>query len=622
MRLRLYPLLAFIGITNFCHAQVTPAPDDASHYYCPLLVQGYYQFNTTLVPNPSINAHPPGINSASTISSSGDFTLTFTDVKEEHSITIHTSGGDVGPFKFKYVSTLDGITAKFSVVPSPAPPPGYGGSVPMPLCYTTPINYNSPLVFYLDNTGAPYGTGMSVYEWQAPKGWLIDGKLSDGSTPIAGGPAAVITPDPISTGALQVRARNDCSSTLKPSGWFKISIPRPTIAILANNVNPLSLSCGNNSPVTFTLQNADQASCITGYTWNIGSSPNGWLYQGSPAPATISTTTNTLTLTPAAGTTPPGNVSVTPLINGVAYPSSFTETVNFSSAIPTYTLSGAGNICTSEVYSLDNALVTGSSVTWSVTPATSAVTVTPLSATTVQLTRVGSQTGTVTLTASISNPCTNTPSVVTKTGIIIGTPPSQIVGPYDSTNTTLVSTMYANSTYYFYAYEGTTNPPPSTYAWVLTPPAGSDNFPMNFSGSPIKVKFPGDVGQYTLKVTKTNSCGTAITTRRLIVSSRTAFLVKASPNPAANTITITAEDASSGLEGSQAASKTSMTQAHGSLTIDQVKLYNVSGVLVRTIVNKSGVNVVLDVSDQKPGIYFVEVFSGKLRSRQKIVVQR
>ena len=182
--------------------------------------------------------------------------------------------------------------------------------------------------------------------------------------------------------------------------------------------------------------------------------------------------------------------------------------------------------------------------------------------------------------------------------------------------------MYANSTYYFYAYEGTTNPPPSTYSWVLTPPVGSDNFPMNFSGSPIKVKFPGDVGQYTLKVTKTNSCGTAITSRKLIVSSRTAFLVKTSPNPASNTITITAEGTGSNPEGAQSMSKTLTTQAHGSLNIDQVNLYNVSGALVRTIVNKSGVNIVLDVSDQKPGIYFVEVYSGKLRSRQKIVVQR
>jgi len=624
MRLRLYPLLAFISITNFCHAQtspINPAPDDASHPYCPLLVQGNYSFTTTLGPSPSINPKPPGINSASTIDPSGNFTLTFTDVKEEHSITIHTSGGDVGPFKFKYVSTLDGIKGKFPIPPSPTPPLGYDGSIPRPLCNTSPITYNSPLVFYLDNTGATYGTGMSVYEWQAPKGWLIDGQLSTGSNFIATGPGPTITPDPISTGALQVRARNDCSSTLKPSEWFKISIPRPMIAIVANNSNPLSLSCGDNSPVTFTLQNADQAACITGYTWNIGS-PNGWLYQGSPAPATISTTTNSITLTPNVGTTLPGNVSVTPLINGVAYASSFTETIIFSSALPTYTLSGAGNICTSEVYSLDKSLVMGSSVTWSVTPATSAVTVTPLSATTVQLTRVGSLTGTVDLTASISNPCTTTPSVVTKTGIVIGTPPVQIVGPYDSTNTYLVSTMYANSTYYFYAYEGTTNPPPSTYFWTLTPPPGSENFPMNFSGSPIKVKFPTDVGQYMLKVTKTNTCGTAISSRRLLVSSRPGFLVQASPNPASNTITITAEATGSGSEGSQAVSKMSVTQGHGGLNIDQVKLYDVSGVLVRTIVNKSGLNVVLDVSDQKPGIYFVEVYSGKLRSRQKIVVQR
>jgi hypothetical protein len=620
MQTKLYLILLFICITNFCHSQsqITPAPDDANHAYCPLLVQGNYPFTTTIVPNPVINPNPPGINTYSAIDGQGNFTLTFADAKGEHSITIHTSLGDVGPFKFKYVNTLDGIKAKFSVLPSPPPPVGYDGSVPMPLCYTTPLSYTTPLVYYQDNTGANYGTSMHVYEWQAPKGWLIDGKLSTGSNLITGGPTATITPDPISTGALQVRAQNDCSSTLKPSDWFKISIPRAVIAIVANNVNPLNLSCGNNTPVTFTLQNADQASCITGYTWNIGS-PNGWLYQNVPAPATINTTTNSISLTPAVGTTAPGNVSVTPLINGVAYSSSFTETVNFSSAIPTYNLSGAANICSSEVYSLDNSLVTGSSVTWSVTPATGLVTVTPLSATTVQLTRVGSVSGSVTLTASISNPCTNAPSVVTKTGIIIGTPPSQIVGPYDSTNTNLVTTMYAYSTYWFYAYEGTTNPPPSTYSWTLTPPAGSDNFPMNFSGSPIKVKFPGDVGQYMLKVTKSNSCGSAITSRRLIVSSRTAFLVKTSPNPATNTITVTAE--ATGLDGVQTLANSSTTQGRRILNVDQVKLYNVSGALVRTVVNKSGQNVVLDVSDQKPGIYFLEVYSGKLVSRQNILVQ-
>jgi len=234
-----------------------------------LQVQGNYSFTTTVVPSPIIKANPPGIYSYSAIDPQGNFTLQFTDVKEEHSITIHPStGDDVGPFKFKYVSTLDGIKAKFSVPPSPAPPSGYDGSIPRSLCNTTPITYNSPLVFYLDNTGAPYGTGMSVYEWQAPRGWLIDGQLSTGSNLIAAGPGPSITPDPISTGALQVRARNDCSSTLKPSDWFKISIPRPTIAIVANNVNPLPLSCGDNSPVTFTLQYED------GYNYRNAAEPD------------------------------------------------------------------------------------------------------------------------------------------------------------------------------------------------------------------------------------------------------------------------------------------------------------------------------------------------------------
>ena len=625
MPLKFNLLLLFVAISGITHAQISPAPDDVNYNYCPLQVQGPSYFTTSIIPNPTINPSPPGVSIISNINyvnGQNQFTLAFLDIKGEHSITINDGAAhNLGPYKFKYVNTLDGIKAKFSAPQSPTPPPNYDGVVTVPLCAATPFTYTSPQVFYQDNTGANYGTGMVVYEWQAPKGWLVNGTASTGSNVILGGPAATITPDQLSSGALQVRARNNCSATLKTSDWFKISIQRPALGILANNVNPLSLSCGNNNPVTFTVQNASLATCITGYQWNLGS-PNGWLYGGSAAPTSITTTTGSITLVPNIGTTPPGNVTVTPLINGVPSTSSFTETVNFSSLLPSYIIDGAGNICTSEIYSLNNALISGSSVTWSVTPATGIVTVTPISSTSVQLTRSGRLTGSVTLTASISNPCTNTPSMVTKTDIVIGTPKSMIVGPYDATNTYLVSTVYTNNTYYFYAYEGSSGlPPTSTYTWTLTPPPGTDNFPMGFSGSPISIPFFDDPGSYNLALSKTNSCGTAVTTRTIQVISLTGFSVKASPNPVSNTLTITAEAPAIQADEKETLSKTSKAPSKNRLTIDKINMYNVSGVLVRSIANKSALNVDVDVSKLDAGTYIVEVFSGGKRSTQKILVR-
>ncbi|MDO6434111.1 T9SS type A sorting domain-containing protein [Flavitalea sp. BT771] len=616
MPLKFNLLLVFISIAGLTHAQISPLPDDANHFYCPLQVAGAYNFTTTIVPSPSIKPSPPGVTIINNINDRGEFALGFLDTKGEHSITIH-AGTDFGPYKFKYVNTLDGIKAKLPAPPLPTPPPNYDAVVTIPLCTTTAFTYNSPLVFYQDNTGTDYGTAMNTYEWQVPKGWLVNGTASTGSNVILGGSFATITPDALSTGTFQVRARNNCSASLKPSEWWKISIQRPTISILANNVNPLSLSCGDNNPVTFTIQNASQATCVTGFQWNLGS-PNGWLYGGSAAPATITTTASTITLVPNIGTTPPGNVTVVPLINGAPSSTNFIETVNFSSAIPSYELSGARNVCISEVYALNNSLVQGSSVTWQVTP-TGLVSVTPLTPTTVMLTRNGNQAGPISLVAYISNPCTGASSMVSKDNIYVGLAPSLIEGPYDPEIEATVSQVYTNKMYYFYGYEATTDPE-ENYAWMLTPPPGSESFPMGLSGNPAMTSFI-DPGNYILTLSKTNDCGTVETTITIHVISLEGFSVKVSPNPVSNTLTITAEAPPFQADGQRPLSKAPKAPSKNQLTIDRINLYNVSGVLVRSIVTQSVLNVDVDVSKLHPGTYIVEVFSGKKRNTQKISIR-
>lgn len=75
------------------------------------------------------------------------------------------------------------------------------------------------------------------------------------------------------------------------------------------NPRNLTLACGDLSTRTFTIANPLNITGVKSYSWEIGP---GWLYNGQPAPATLSTTTTSIQLTPS-GTAIPGNVSVAPM---------------------------------------------------------------------------------------------------------------------------------------------------------------------------------------------------------------------------------------------------------------------------------------------------------------------
>lgn len=157
-----------------------------------------------------------------------------------------------------------------------------------------------------------------------------------------------------------------------------------------------SIACGSTSPVTFTASNVNSipTNTITDYTWNVGTTPNGWLHNGSPASATISTgTTNNITLTPSSGTL--SNISATVTAGG----NTFNTNTSAIATTTSFTITGDASFCSSSNYSVN--VPSGTSVTWSASPGGvvslsqngSQVTVTRLYNTTFTLTASGTACG-------------------------------------------------------------------------------------------------------------------------------------------------------------------------------------------------------------------------------------
>jgi len=92
------------------------------------------------------------------------------------------------------------------------------------------------------------------------------------------------------------------------------------------------------------------------YKWEVGSN---WVYNGSTAPNEITTTSNSITLTP--NTFPPGNIRVATILNGTQLPFS-TSNVKLTS-IQNREIIGEITVCSSETLSISN-LKANETVVW------------------------------------------------------------------------------------------------------------------------------------------------------------------------------------------------------------------------------------------------------------------
>jgi hypothetical protein len=169
-----------------------------------------------------------------------------------------------------------------------------------------------------------------------------------------------------------------------------------------------TVTCGSNAPINFSVVSPTSVTASS-YVWKLGAT-NTWLYNGSAAPATITTTTPNITLTPVAGTTAPTNVSVDVYANGGLY-NTATSVAKYDNGIPAnLAITGAASIQTinpsTSSYSVSN-LPAGASVTWSATPSTGMVNLTT-AGNTANVSPLYNVRGTVTLTATVTAACGTT----------------------------------------------------------------------------------------------------------------------------------------------------------------------------------------------------------------------
>jgi hypothetical protein len=288
----------------------------------------------------------------------------------------------------------------------------------------------------------------------------------------------------------------------------KITITEtPPDLVLSSNTP--SITCGSTASSTFTVSNPNAAQNVTGYVWNLGSTSNGWQYLGSAAPATFTTTVNSITLTPICGNNL-SNVSVTVQINGSNFRS---YSSNVSIFQPTLSISGPSSICSdTSNYSINN-LPCNATVNWNVSPYAGVVS-NATSGNTLTLTKVAN--GNVTITATVSGTnCTVSPvskSInVTSIPDYIGISSFTNLNSCDVDNFAILTSQGGGSQYVYSgiltvvgaAGQG------STISWS-NPNGYNNNAPVIWSdqgNGTISVGTNYSNGSIFLRATATNACG-------------------------------------------------------------------------------------------------------------------
>ena len=351
-----------------------------------------------------------------------------------------------------------------------------------------------------------------------------------------------------------------------------------------------SITCGSTTPIAFTVTNGGNTPGITGYTWNLGSASNGWLYNGSAAPATITTgaTVNTITLTPACGSSL-SNVSATVTANSVNY------TTNAASVAVTPTnvaIGGNPNACTSENYFISG-LPCNATVSWGIAPPTGIASIFPLTGPSTTVTKVAN--GNITLTATIQSSCG---AFSLSRQISVGTPvPPGINGPdhdlcYNGRN--------SEKAWFYVA-----NPVSSlTYSWQIDGLVAG-------SGTSINVDaFRWEVGTHQIRVRSYSSaCGySAWFTSSFIVIDCSSNRFTVSPNPSSENISVSANNSGQNISKQ--------------VEVQEVELVDKMGsTRYKRKLGKGLTSTNISVSNLPSDIYTLRIFDGEVWHSYKVSIQ-
>lgn len=343
------------------------------------------------------------------------------------------------------------------------------------------------------------------------------------------------------------------------------------------------------------------------YDWDLGSSNNGWLYNGSAAPQTFTTSGNSITLTPNSNTL--SNVTVTVKLNNVAQPQ-LTSTITVSSN-PGLSLSMnvPSNLCTSGNFTLSN-LPSGATVSWSAAPAAN-VSIVP-SGNAANISNGMNPGGEVSITATVtvSAGCTQQ---VTQNNIYFGSHPT--TGIYSIVNS--YPEYSAQTVNYVPPYQVINFRPNnvgalSSSSYSITKLYGNATIfgsnPYTFSLNPYSSFNPAD-GLLTFRINANTNCGNVeevfnFTTQGQCAECGSFYMV--SPNPASGNVKI----------------KPSNDKQSSGSKIYKITVLDRFGTPVQ-VYSYGGVNEVnLNISSLKTGVYVLKIFDGRQEHEERLTIVR
>ncbi|MBK6937896.1 MAG: hypothetical protein IPH18_14185 [Chitinophagaceae bacterium] len=451
--------------------------------------------------------------------------------------------------------------------------------------------YFSKIKWFTDFEPSAYCFGeIADYEYQLPAGWKIGSNPSTGSNWIQGTNSVTITSD-LSTGngaRIFIRPKNTCGTNLNNYQVPASIVVLRAAAALTISASPNTVACGSTSPVVFTIDNTSSLTGITGYMWELGNN-NNWTYNGSPAPSSIYTTTNTLTLSPVCGTSlvsPSASVVLTNAGNTCNIP---VPAPTLTVTAPSLSIQGTQSLCSGT----ENYLIVGapcnSPAIWSIEPGTGIANLNSTNGVSTSLTKVSD--GKIVLTAKVASCATEYPVTL----------PIQ-VGTYTSSDFTLTASSGSNgylswcpNTTYGFTLGG----PASNYSWYY-PTGWTPNY---ISGYICAIRSPSTSYPPTgdVSCTFTEPCGTTI--------SKTIFVAYSSsgcspitepaytywPNPVTYSISVSVSSANMGL-----------------ITIRAIEIVNASNYMTVFSQNYgTGVtNTSVTTYYYQPGNYLLRVYDG------------
>lgn len=453
--------------------------------------------------------------------------------------------------------------------------------------FGTVANNNMTFYYTLTNAGQPTGTLFVKFKYSSSTNSTNLTQQNIQSTNWSGGTSQSTIACSLSASQIQVTGSTIYLEFVSTSGVITTGAcifpltktPTPTFAFTPTST---SIACEDTNTRTFTVSASNIPNGQTPiYQWSY----SGWTL--------ISSTSTSRTLQPSSGNILPSDVSVSPSINGVAYPS-MTCTITRVPFSSSATINGGNSICTPATtgnYSLTG-LLAGQSITWS-SSNTAVATVTGAGINAV-VTKVSN--GNFDLKATITNTC-GQQFIVSKNIRFGGVPTSFDVtavatgGSYDLT----------------LIWPSTISQGLTSITWTKvsgTGTCGGSGLTGWADGSPTTA------WTVTVKITATNDCGSTI-----IYKTYNGYGY--SDPCASKMVTLTSKVKNNFIVSKVTpCGKIANTTQIRDQELIIAKVYNLSGSLVKEFRSNN-----FDLSDYKKGIYLINIVTTEDTSTTKVVVE-